>query len=154
MENLIRIVRDQFKLDIHGDHGIRHWERVKVIGNYLAKEAKADSEVVNLFAYLHDSKREDDSDDPLHGTIAAEFTKELYDQGIIKLSEKQLDQLIFACKFHSQSNIKSEDVTIQTCWDADRLDLWRLGIKPNPYFLNTSAAKKEDNINFAKSLIS
>jgi hypothetical protein len=34
------------------------------------------------------------------------------------------------------------DITVQTCWDADRLDLPRVGIQPLPQFLCTEAAKK------------
>jgi hypothetical protein len=33
------------------------------------------------------------------------------------------------------------DPTVQTCWDADRLDLGRVGIKPHPDFLSPFAAK-------------
>ena len=29
------------------------------------------------------------------------------------------------------------DPTIGTCWDADRLDLWRVGITPHARFLRT-----------------
>ena len=32
------------------------------------------------------------------------------------------------------------DPTIGTCWDADRLDLWRVGITPHVRFLCTAAA--------------
>jgi uncharacterized protein len=34
------------------------------------------------------------------------------------------------------------DNTIQTCWDADRLDLGRVGIVPDPSRLCTAAAKE------------
>ena len=41
------------------------------------------------------------------------------------------------------------DVTIQTCWDADRLDLSRVGIRPDPKKLCTKAAKDPAMISWA-----
>ena len=145
-ETLKELACAQFKLDINGIHGIKHWKRVQLIGRYLSKETKADAEVVDLFAYLHDSKREDDHDDVHHGKRASSFAQELYDKRILTIREDQLKQLLFACEHHTDSAIKSKDVTIQTCWDADRLDLWRLGIKPDPFFLNTEFAKRDEVI--------
>lgn len=141
-ENLLEIVKSQFKLDINGDHGISHWERVEKIGLYLAKETKADTEVVKLFALLHDSKREDEDKDPEHGFRAAKFAQELYQQKKLQISRHQLRLLITACTKHSNPYAKSGSITVQTCWDSDRLDLWRLGITPDDNFLYTEYAKK------------
>jgi uncharacterized protein len=33
-------------------------------------------------------------------------------------------------------------ITVQTCWDADRLDLGRAGIVPDPWRLCPAAAKQ------------
>jgi len=41
------------------------------------------------------------------------------------------------------------DVTIQTCWDADRLDLGRVGITPERTKLCTRAAKRQEMIRWA-----
>ena len=38
---------------------------------------------------------------------------------------------------------------MQTCWDADRLDLGRVGIVPNPRYLCTPAAKSPAVIDWA-----
>lgn len=144
------LIYAQFKLDINGIHGIKHWKRVQLIGRYLAEQTKADVEIIDLFAFLHDSKREDDYDDIYHGKRASVFAQELYNRRVITIREDQLKQLQFACEHHTNSAIKSKDITIQTCWDADRLDLWRLGIKPDPHFLNTEFAKQEKTINLWK----
>jgi uncharacterized protein len=32
-----------------------------------------------------------------------------------------------------------QDATIQSCWDADRLDLGRVGIEPSKQYLSTYA---------------
>jgi len=43
---------------------------------------------------------------------------------------------------------------VQTCWDADRLDLGRVGKKPDPLRLCTAAARKPEIISaaYARSL--
>lgn len=150
--NLIELIVKQFKLNIEGTHGIKHWRRVYETGNYLAKHTNADIEVVNLFAYLHDSKRENENDDLEHGKRASIFVKELYDKKLIEISPEQLTELMFSCEHHSNSNIKSDNITIQTCWDSDRLDLWRVGIVPDPFFLNTPIAKEKETIEFSRLL--
>jgi uncharacterized protein len=40
-------------------------------------------------------------------------------------------------------------MTVLTCWDADRLDLGRVGIKPNPHRLCTAAARDPMMIEWA-----
>ena len=47
----------------------------------------------------------------------------------------------------------SNDITIQSCWDSDRLDLWRAGIEPDPKYLYTETAKELKTISWAKSLL-
>lgn len=41
------------------------------------------------------------------------------------------------------------DVTIQTCWDADRLDLGRVGITPKSLYLGSNLAKDQNFIEMA-----
>jgi uncharacterized protein len=142
----------QFKLDVHSWHGIKHWERVEKIGLRLAETTKADIRVISLFSLLHDSKREDEDYDPEHGSRATLFIQELRQDDSLDISEKQLDQLCFACTHHSRGNAQSNDITVQTCWDADRLDLYRLGIMSDDKFLYTEASKQENIKNFAEGL--
>ena len=59
--------------------------------------------------------------------------------------EKEKELLIEACKYHSDGLIDA-DITIQTCWDSDRLDLGRVGIKPSPDRLCTVVAKRNEVI--------
>jgi uncharacterized protein len=40
-------------------------------------------------------------------------------------------------------------VTVQTCWDADRLDLGRVGKHPHPRYLCTPAARDREVIEWA-----
>ena len=48
-----------------------------------------------------------------------------------------------ALKYHSDGYTDA-DLTVQVCWDADRLDLGRVGIKPAPHRLCTASAKSVD----------
>ena len=63
--------------------------------------------------------------------------------GINPGKEKEL--LIEACKYHSDGLIDA-DITVQTCWDSDRLDLGRVGIKPSSDRLCTEVARRSDVI--------
>ena len=61
---------------------------------------------------------------------------------MVKLDEHQLYLLTEACKYHSAGRI-IPNVTIQTCWDADRLDLGRVGVKPKAAYLGTPLARDQ-----------
>jgi uncharacterized protein len=53
-----------------------------------------------------------------------------------------------ACAGHTHERTHP-DVTVQTCWDADRLDLGRVGTTPDPNWLCTEVAKRSEMINWA-----
>ncbi len=42
-------------------------------------------------------------------------------------------------KYHSVGEVLTNP-TIQSCWDADRLDLGRVGMIPSPKFLSVEAS--------------
>ena len=153
MQQLLDIVREQFRLNINGIHGIKHWKRVEKIGLYLSENADVDRDVIRLFALLHDSRREDEHEDPLHGFHAAKFTWDLYEKKILSISRPQLETLMYACENHSDPHAKSDDLTIQICWDSDRLDLVRLDIIPDSRYLYTNKAKQPAATLYAKRLL-
>jgi uncharacterized protein len=136
---LIKAIRAQFQLDWHGIHGAPHWARVQENGLRLAGSTGANIAVVRLFAFLHDSRRANDGTDTLHGTLAAEFARELHGRAF-ELPDAELELLVAACRGHSDGLLEA-DVTVQTCWDADRLDLGRVGIRPDPARLCAAAAR-------------
>jgi uncharacterized protein len=147
------LVRAAFKLDVNHIHGTAHWRRVEQLGQYLAKRNGADATVLSLFAYLHDARRETDHHDRDHGKRSAKLVEELYNAGDLELSEEQYEQLRFACAEHNSRSAQSDDVTVQTCWDSDRLDLWRIGVIPNPEYLYTAEAKLPATIEYASRLV-
>ncbi len=123
------------------DHGPRHWEAVERYVLALADHvAGADAKVARLFALLHDVGRAKEGDDPDHGRRAVDFAEDLYRQGKLGLSRRQMDALVAACAGHADGGVTA-DPTVGLCWDADRLDLMRLGIVPDPALLSTEAAK-------------
>ena len=120
-------------------HGLAHWERVRENGFALASATSgADPEVVRLFALFHDSMRLNDGHDPDHGRRGSALAREL--AGLLPLEPSQLERLAAACDGHADGFV-SDDPTVGTCWDADRLDLPRVGIQPEARLLSTAAAR-------------
>jgi len=56
------------------------------------------------------------------------------------LSNKEMRLLDEALTYHSDGYTDA-DITVQTCWDADRLDLGRVGVQPSEKKLCTQTAK-------------
>lgn len=130
-----------------GFHGKDHWLRVLHNAREIAAETGANLRVLELFALLHDSQREDENHDPEHGTRAATYALELRGQWFT-LSDEEMDLLVEACRHHSDGRTDAHP-TVQACWDADRLDLGRVGVRPDPDFLCTNYAKRPEVIEAA-----
>ena len=120
-------------------HGQDHWQRVERNAIYLAQFNNADKKVLSYFAYLHDVMRENDGRDLGHGPRAAAFIMKYRDS--FPLSDNQFKQLKNACKGHTVGQ-RPDCITINTCWDADRLDLGRVGITPDSKYLFNAEAKR------------
>jgi uncharacterized protein len=144
---ILETILNQYVLPWDGDHGVSHWARVLENGLRLAEETGANIQVVQLFAVLHDSRRINEGLDPKHGPRAAAFAKELRGR-LIDLPDRAFTVLRRACAGHTHERTHP-DVTIQTCWDADRLDLGRVGITPDPHYLCTDAARHPEMIEWA-----
>lgn len=137
-QSLLQILRSEFALDPDSFHGPAHWSRVERYGLYLAQETGADPRVVRLFAIFHDCRRVEECHDPDHGLRGGERARALRDS--LHLDDEAFETLFQACAGHTDLRF-SHDPTIATCWDADRLDLDRVGIEPNPDYLSTRAGK-------------
>jgi uncharacterized protein len=120
-------------------HGLAHWERVCANGFALVGATEgADLEVVGLFALFHDSMRVNDGHDPDHGRRGSALAREL--ARLLPLEQWQFEQLTTACDGHTDGFV-SDDPTVGACWDADRLDLPRVGVQPEARLLSTAAAR-------------
>ena len=137
--DLLTAIKHKFRLDWRGIHGAPHWARVRANGLAIAAQAAVRVDVIELFAFLHDSCRENEEHDPYHGHRAAEFAEQLRGR-FFNIDDAGFELLVQACLTHSDGHMEG-DPTIQACWDADRLDLWRVGVTPDPKRLATQIAR-------------
>lgn len=152
VQRALPLVKEVFALDFNdGIHGVAHWSRVWHHGKAMAAELDVNPRIPAWFAFLHDCQRENDDFDPEHGSRAADFAVKLRDQGQIGLNKSEFDALCYAMQKHSDGHIEAEKA-VQVCWDADRLDLGRVGIEPDPQYLCTHYARRDDVIDAAYDL--
>ncbi len=120
--DFVAFLEDQFMLDWKGVHGVSHWSRVRRNG--------ANTCVVEFFSFLHDSRRFNEDSDPDHGKHATELALSLRDS-YVDLSDASFSLLMCACEGYTHEQYH-DVATVQTCWDADRLDLGRVETIPDP----------------------
>lgn len=119
-------------------HGPGHWLRVAETALWLVERTPgADARVACLFAVLHDAGRRADGRDPGHGERAAALVLQV---GPGVLTRRETEELAGACRDHELGYVTT-DPTVGVCWDADRLDLWRVGRVPSKRLLSTRAAR-------------
>src|SRR5262249_9782858 len=136
---ILREILSGYMLPVRGTHGVGHWARVLENGLRLAEITGANATIVTLFALFHDCRRVNENWDEDHGLRGAQHAESLRGK-LFNLNDADFDLLYEACRLHTDGHVDAE-VTIQTCWDADRLDLGRVGIKPKPHLLCTDAAR-------------
>lgn len=136
---IVHAILKGYALSPDGIHGIGHWARVLENGLRLAEVTGANRQVVQLFAIFHDSRRINDVIDTGHGQRGAELASQ-FRGNMFDLPDDDFELLCTACVGHTDG-LTDADITVQTCWDADRLDLGRVGIMPEPKKLCTEAAK-------------
>ena len=140
LKPLVHVILEDYPLPWHGTHGVSHWARVLENGLRLAKDTGANVEVVQLFSVFHDARRINEGHDSGHGKRGAELAAQFRGDWF-NLADGDFDLLYAACAGHTDGGTDG-DITIQTCWDADRLDLGRVGTEPDPRRLCTLAARQ------------
>ncbi len=136
---ILKAILDGYTLNVRGIHGVFHWARVLENGLEIAKVTGADAEVTALFAMFHDSRRLNESRDHKHGLRGGDFARSLRDN-LVHLDDDRFELLYEACQKHTDGQT-SGNPTVLACWDADRLDLGRVGIMPEPHRLCTDAGR-------------
>ena len=122
-----------------GLHGLNHVKRVVENAKTIAKnECPNHYDDIVMGAYLHDIGRVNDNGGNEHALQGFEISKQLLAKYWPHLDHRKI---LTAIKEHADSLI-TDDPLIGSIWDADRLDLTRLGIKINPELLSTKTAKK------------
>lgn len=123
-------------------HGVKHGKIVEAFGMYLAHYyPECDRDVVRWFAYLHDSQCEvynPDYNDDGHGQRAADYIDKIRLTYLSELNDMQIEKLKTACIMHTSTH-KVDDVTVNVCFDSDRMDLPRVNIQVNPEKMATDA---------------
>ena len=149
-DDLLVFLKNQYRLDWDtGVHGLSHWRRVRETGLKLAETNEANPHVVEAFAFLHDSQRVNEGYDDHHGWRACQFIRrQLAGSTLLALLPEEIELLCEACEGHTSGRIDASP-TVQTCWDADRLDLMRVGIWPDKHFLGTEEARQDEMIQWA-----
>ncbi len=137
---LMRAIFEGYTLNPHSFHGVYHWARVLENGERIAEETGADVEVVRLFAIFHDCRRMNENRDPDHGRRGGDFAATLRGN-LIDLEPSRFELLHYACTHHTDGMTEG-DPTVQACWDADRLDLGRVGKTLDRRYLCTDFAKE------------
>ncbi len=137
---IMSVILGGYTLPLRGEHGVVHWARVLENGLRIAEENGADKEVVTLFALFHDSRRVNENRDDGHGLRGAELACSLRGDHV-HLDDDRFELLFEACRLHTDG-LTAGDRTLLACWDADRLDLGRVGITPDPQRLATKVGRK------------
>ncbi len=140
LDDVWGFARAEFRLGDDSPHGTAHWRNVEENALRLSVWTGAQRAVIRLFAPLHDVAREDDTFDPEHGRRAAALLPAL-NRRLFHLSEEHLVMLQTAIAGHADGTC-SDDPTIGTCWDADRLDLTRFGTAPAESLMSTAEGKR------------
>ena len=140
MPAIMRAILEGYALPLRGYHGVVHWARVLENGLRVAELNGADRDVVSLFAIFHDSRRVNERRDDDHGLRGAQLAKTLRGS-LVHLDDDGFEMLFEACRLHTDG-LTTGEPTLQACWDADRLDLGRVGITPVGHRLCTDAARE------------
>ena len=109
-------------------------------GLKICESNQANVKIVQLFALFHDSKRKNEHRDNGHGIRGAEFAKSLRGK-CFNISDGEFALFYEACELHT-NGLTDSTPTVQTCWDADRLDLPRVGANIYTVSLSTLQASK------------
>lgn len=130
IERLREYAKGHSRLRKGSIHGVAHWDRVAGNAELLMSD-DVDMLVVKAFAYVHDIERDNEHADLQHGPRAARLVDEIRSTVLDFLNDNQIEQLKEACNLHT-TTLKTADATVNACFDADRLDLGRVGITPDP----------------------
>ena len=144
LKPIVHAVLKECPLPSSGIHGVAHWARVLENGVRLAEMTGARIEVVRLFAIFHDCRRVTEEPDLVHGIPGAKFAAKLRGT-LFDLNDDDFDLLFVACAGHIIHPV-DDDPTVQTCWDADRLDLSRVGTRISPFWLGEATVEECSHI--------
>ncbi len=139
-------------------HGVAHWSRVHRYGLLLAESLRLTETqklAIVLFAWTHDMARINDGGGNQHSIDGAEYVRHITDTLFSDFPDPVLHVVQNAIRYHSDGMNAEEALyelpilqesewsreqllnIIGCCWDADRLDLLRLGMMPLDHKMST-----------------
>lgn len=131
---LLTEARDGAALAREPMHGELHWRGVAWAGLRIAELREGlRPEVTVAFGLLHDCRRETDDWDPEHGDRAARVASRSAPLKRL-LGAEGRDLVAEACRLHERGRTCPEEPRIGACWDADRVNLVRLGLDLDPSY--------------------
>jgi uncharacterized protein len=146
IEKISENARELFH-EARGSHRWDHTLRVLKVAEYISRVEKADIEVVQIAAYLHDIGRmkEDNSGGKLdHALIGAEMARDILRD--IPLEHVKKENVIHCIETHRfRGNRIPETLEAQVLYDADKLDsIGAVGIGRAFLFAGEVGAKLHD----------
>lgn len=119
-------------------HGFSHLRRVAAVAGRIAAAAGEDIESAVVAGFLHDCARRHDGGGVDHAHDSAALTRKLLARFYPHLDAVRLCDAIAR---HADGET-TEDMLAACVWDADRLELRRLGIEVDPDLLSTEIARR------------
>ncbi|MHB9031383.1 MAG: HD domain-containing protein [Candidatus Latescibacterota bacterium] len=119
-------------------HGLEHLRRVACTAGRIALWENEDMKAAVVGGFLHDCARVNDGGGQEHAYDSAIIAEEVLRR---HFPELDADRVVFAIHHHAAGLI-AEDLLVGAIWDADRLDLVRLGVRVRTELLSTRIAKR------------
>lgn len=119
-------------------HGFSHLRRVAILAGRLANAVGEDVESAVVMGFLHDSARKNDGNDIEHAHDSAALARELMEKFYPHLD---VDRICEAIEGHADGEVTTDPLTA-CLWDADRLELKRIGRTVDVDLLSTGIAKR------------
>jgi len=125
MKNIISELKKEIQPRFFSDisHGFDHTERVYNMAIKLAKHEKADLDVIEIAALLHDIARSKEENDKkiCHADEGAKMAKNILKK--YNLQSEKINNILHCIRVHRYSRgLKSETIEAKIIQDADRLD--------------------------------
>lgn len=120
-------------------HGIKHLRKVAYLAGRFATCLNTNIEAAVIGGYLHDCARIDDGVGNHHAHKSAVLAEKILNEIYPNYVESKT---IYNAIYSHADGLISDDKIIGCVWDADRLNLIRLGIIPQLDLLSTPVARR------------
>ncbi len=119
-------------------HGVSHLRRVAILSGRLANAVGEDVESAVVMGFLHDCARRNDKNDIEHARDSEVLARGLVERFYPHLD---VDRICEAIAGHADGEVTSDPFT-GCLWDADRMELKRIGRTIDLDLLSTKVAKR------------